>query len=237
VAEALDVQGGIAPVSRGQGYSTFGACSRARERCRARLGEASRRRRRWRPSHSSWLRMYAELQFGHEIGRSAYSGRCREAGRPIPIAPPGVLAASGSIRSTSCEDSSARDHAGIGCESVQRILAHAPADAAGLVTARTAGGPDSGPSPLGAVGENDLPQFITPGNQLAASRSQIPRLSVIVNTGGARTRRRGLGASGEPGSRTMEAHGRQPPVGYASGAGDPRRVMARSPLSVGTRRL
>jgi hypothetical protein len=34
---------------------------------------------------------------------------------------------------------------------------------------------------LSAVGENDLPQFITLGNRLATSRSQIPRFLVIVN--------------------------------------------------------
>ncbi len=47
------------------------------------------------------------------------------------------------------------------------------------------GGPgwlDSGPPPLSAVGGTGLPQSRPQGNRLTASRSQIPRFLVIVNT-------------------------------------------------------
>jgi len=86
----------------------------------------------------------AGLQFDHWIGRSAYSGKRGEAGRPIPVVPPGVLAASGSMLSTSWELSGTRDHARKGCGSVQRMLAHVPMDVAGLITARTSVRSDSG---------------------------------------------------------------------------------------------
>jgi len=42
---------------------------------------------------------------------------------------------------------------------------------------------DSGPSPLSAVGGNDLPQFITLDNPLGTRRSQIPHFFGIINTG------------------------------------------------------
>ena len=78
------------------------------------------------------------------MGRSAYSGRRCEAGRPIPTARGGAWCPSAPLLSSACGRSGRRDGAGIGCEIAQRIPAHAPADAAWPLMTGTCGRPGSG---------------------------------------------------------------------------------------------
>jgi len=163
--------------------------------------------------------MAAQLQFGLGMGRSAYSGRRCEAGRPIPTARRGVWCPSAPLLSSACGRSGRRDRAGIGCEIAQRILTHAPADAARPLTTRTCGRPGSGRRRVRGSGRG---RWVT-------SECRNWR------TDSCRWWRRRWVAPGGRDSRTAGARDGRPPTGYTSGPSDPRRVMAQAPLSIATR--
>ena len=168
------------------------------------------------------------------MGRSAYSGRRCEAGRPIPSARGGARCPSTSLLSSDCGRSGRRDGAGIGCEIAQPILARAPADAARPLMTGTCGRPGSGRRRIRGSGRRKWVASecrrrpVTGGLRLDTRAARaIPEGSWREDLSRmGRANHSALARAGQPGSRAWDpGSGAQPAFGrFRAGVLDRRRA-------------